>query len=338
MSVKGFCFLYGLAFAVCGAAWAAVEKESPKPVPQKTIAAWCEELKKSLSDLKWKIEPCEKLTWQIGGHSIEGRPLVYAEFGDPSAANTTLIFSAVHSDEITPLYLGIQLAHWLQENVKSPSNGPVAASASPSPSPSPLKEGAPKKSLENIRVIVAPFVNPDGFFKSPRTRMNARGVDLNRNFNTLDWNRDAIAFWKKKFKSDRRRFPGNQPSSEPETVFQEELIKKLKPTKILSIHAPLNFLDYDGPSASGLSLQRFSAEYVQECLKLRKRLKARSSGYFTGSLGNYAGQQLGIPTLTLELPSADSRKAEQYWKQFSQGIQTMIQFKVPSNPELARSP
>jgi protein MpaA len=157
--------------------------------------------------------------------------------------------------------------------------------------------------------------------------MNAHRVDINRNFKTKDWEAEAHKAWKNKYRSDPRRFPGDTPGSEPETEFQAELIRKYQPKKILSIHAPLNFLDYDGPTT--MTLVRFPKEYVQECLTLRGRLKAISSGFFPGSLGNYAGQELGIPTLTLELPSADPAKAYAYWLKFKQGIRTMIDFEMP---------
>lgn len=266
------------------------------------IQQWCEDTKKSISGLKWKgLEPCEKIDWKSGGLSVKGRPLVYAEFGDPQSPNTTLILSGVHGDEITPHYLALKLARWLEEN---------------------------RESLSKVRVVVAPMVNPDAFFSRPKTRVNARGVDVNRNFATRDWQAKALPAWKSRFKSDPRRFPGSVPGSEPETIFQEQLIQRVKPQKILSVHAPLNFMDYDGPTA--LSLERFPKEYVNECLKLRQRLKAISGGFFPGSLGNFAGRELGIPTLTLELPSADPAKAERYWKSFSTGIRTMIEFVVPS--------
>jgi protein MpaA len=106
------------------------------------------------------------------------------------------------------------------------------------------------------------------------------------------------------------------------------LIQRIRPQKILSIHAPLNFMDYDGPGASALALARFPKEYIQQCTKLRKQLKAVAGGFFPGSLGNYAGQELGIPTLTLELPSADPGKASVYWKKFQTGIRTMIEHRV----------
>ena len=264
------------------------------------IQHWCADVKKAIRDLKWNVDPCKDIGWVQGGASVQGRPIVYAEFGDPKSTNTTLVFTMVHGDEITPLYLGIQLANWLQQR---------------------------RGDLGTARVVIAPLVNPDSFFKRPRSRVNARGVDVNRNFPTRDWADKALKAWKVKFHSNPRRFPGAQPSSEPETLFQQNLIQKVKPSKILSIHAPLNFMDYDGPTP--LALDKFSYEYVRECMKLRTQLKAISGGFFPGSLGNYAGQELGIPTLTLELPTANPRKAAEYWKKFSSGIRTMIEFVVP---------
>lgn len=279
--------------------WAA-----PSPTPSNTIQSmdeWCKAVQTSVQKFKWTVEACKDVSWKQGGASVQGRPIPYAEFGDPKAANTTLVFAMVHGDEITPLFIGLQLAHWLKEN---------------------------EKSLKSTRVILAPLVNPDGFFRAPRTRMNANGVDVNRNFATSDWQAHALRAWAIKYHKDPRRYPGNEPRSEPETIFQEEMIKQFKPQKIISVHSPLNFLDYDGPLATSLSLDKFPKEYVQSCLLLRKRVKATSSGFFPGSLGNFAGQEMGIPTLTLELPTADPRKADAYWKKFSQGIRTAIEFVV----------
>jgi len=86
-------------------------------------------------------------------------------------------------------------------------------------------------------------------------------------------------------------------------------------------------IDYDGPDH--LELSHFSEEYVQKCQELRKKMKASSSGFFPGSLGNYAGQELGIPTITLELPTARADKAKEYWNQLKQGIVTAVTYVVP---------
>lgn len=276
--------------------------ESPTPPTSGEVTEkWCKELKAATRSMGWKLDPCGTgINWKFDSSSVEGRPLMYAEFGKADSKNTTLVFSMVHADEVTPLYLGIQLARWAAFYADS---------------------------LQSSRVVIAPLVNPDGFFRSRRTRVNSRGVDVNRNFNTHDWHEHALVAWKKKFRSDPRRFPGHKPESEPETVFQRMLIEKFAPHKILSIHAPLNFMDYDGPSQ--LALEKFPQEYVQECIKLKKQLKARNGEFYPGSLGNFAGQDLGIPTLTLELASADTRKAKGYWHQFRAGIRTMIEYRIP---------
>lgn len=302
----------------CAFGWSALANAQPSVPPplfpeddsvRGAVERLCAEIRKTTLGLNWRLEACgSRFTWRSGGNSVEGRPLIYAEFGDPQATNTTLVLSGIHGDELTPHFVGFQLAQWMADHPAE---------------------------LSGKRVIIAPLVNPDGFLSLPRTRVNHRGVDVNRNFATQDWNASALSAWKKKFRSDPRRYPGAKPASEPETVFQEELIRRVNPQKILSIHAPLNFLDYDGPNA--LSLEKFPREYVKECLKLRARVKAISSGFFPGSLGNFAGRELGIPTLTLELPSADPRKAEGYWKKFLEGIRVMIDFNMPSYSILRNS-
>ena len=276
-------------------------RDGDAPSETAQIAAFCEEMRTSIKALKWNVDPCPSdIQWKIGGYSVEGRPLLHADLGNPGSLNTPLIFSMVHGDEVTPLYLGLELLRWVREN---------------------------SKSLGDHRMVIAPMVNPDSFFKKPRSRVNSRGAPVNRNCPTRDWDARAKKAWKDRFKSHPRRFPGHVPDSEPETRFQRDLIASVRPLKILSVHAPLNFMDYDGPTH--LSLAQFPKDYVQECLKLRKSLKATSGGFFPGSLGNYAGQELGIPTLTLELPSADPAKARVYWERFRHGIKTMIEYRMP---------
>lgn len=262
---------------------------------------WCRDVDLEIKKLGWKFSACEGVEWKLWDiTSVEGRPLVYTEFGTPNSANTTLVMTMVHGDEITPLYVGLKLVGWLKANMGK---------------------------LQDARIVIVPLVNPDSFLRAKRTRVNARGVDVNRNFPTSDWRSRALQAWRKKFKSAPRRFPGKEPGSEPETVFQQELISRFAPSKILSIHAPLNFMDYDGPTP--LSLDKFPKDYVHECLKLRQRLKAVSGGFFPGSLGNYAGRELGIPTLTLELPTADPAQAQKYFERFLTGVRTMIEYRVP---------
>lgn len=272
---------------------------------ENTVPLICSTLNESFVKRQWLTKsqtdlPCDEIKWVVHSKSVQGRPLIYASFGDEKSKNVTLVFSMVHGDEITPLYLGFELAKWAKENMSK---------------------------YAGTRLVIAPLVNPDGFFNYPKTRVNANGVDCNRNLRTKDWERDALKAWKGKFRSDPRRFPGNSPDSEPETVFQKQLIEMVKPKKIISIHSPLNVIDYDGPDQ--LKLSRFSQEYVSKCVDLRNKIKAKSSGFFPGSLGNYAGQELGLPTITLELPTAQYQYAKKYWDLFKKGIVTVINHEVP---------
>jgi protein MpaA len=270
-------------------------------VPPQSLEKWCQDIDQAVKGMNWTIPKCKTDGLIVDGTSVKGSLLVYKEYGDPKSENVTLVLSTVHGDETTSFYIGVKLMLWLEENIaKSP----------------------------DTFVVLAPLVNPDGFFSPKKSRLNANGIDVNRNFFTKDWEARALRDWKRKTKSNPRRFPGQRPDSEPETLFQKRLIEKYRPRKILSIHAPLNFMDYDGPNT--LSLDRFPNDYVRNSMELQKKVNAVSGGYYPGSLGNFAGQEQGIPTLTLELPSADAGNAESYWNKFKGGMKTIIDFKMPS--------
>jgi protein MpaA len=267
---------------------------------EKDLASMCAALDGAYKKRSWGKDPCNQIEWIEGGKSVKGRPLIYADFGPKDSKNVTLILSMVHGDEITPLYIGFEMAAWAKKEM---SRYPQA------------------------RLIIAPLVNPDGFLDYPKTRVNANGVDCNRNFATADWEKDALKSWKKKFASNPRRFPGHKPDSEPETLFQKMLIEKFKPNKIVSVHSPLNVIDYDGPDH--LKLAEFNDEYIKKCQELRIAVKAQSTGFFPGSLGNYSGVELGIPTITLELPTAEFQHAKKYWNLWKSGMELVVRHEVP---------
>jgi protein MpaA len=122
--------------------------------------------------------------------------------------------------------------------------------------------------------------NPDGF--AMKTRTNTNGVDLNRNFDSA---------WSKESKAPRY-FPGKRPLSEPESIALLTLIKKFKPCRILSIHAPLKVVNFDGPGS----------EAIAKKMAVLIHYKAVGNiGYPTpGSMGKKC-VDLGIPLVTIEL-------------------------------------
>lgn len=139
-----------------------------------------------------------------------------------------------------------------------------------------------------LTVIVVPEVNPDGVFA--RTRVNANSVDLNRNFPAKNWRPD--------FKEARRN-PGKEPASEPETRAVMALIERYPPDFVITIHAPLYCVNWDGPAQELASVMALKNGY-RLCPYL---------GYETpGSLGSYVGLDRSVPTPTIELQETDTFK------------------------------
>ncbi len=142
------------------------------------------------------------------------------------------------------------------------------------------------------KVLILPCLNPDG--KDKTTRTNSNGVDLNRNFPTKNW--------KKTSKKDKY-FQGDNPSSEIETKFMIEILKKYNPDRILSIHSPYKIINFDGPAK----------DLAKKLSKLNNYPVQEDIGYPTlGSFGTYAGKEKNIPVITLELP--DNQSVDELWK------------------------
>ncbi len=136
---------------------------------------------------------------------------------------------------------------------------------------------------------VVPIVNPDGFFQDEPQRTNANGVDLNRNLPTYQWRQLAGRYWEKYASGTKRKFPGFNPASEPETQWLVNEINAYQPDVIVTVHAPYNLVDYDAADRANAP-RRLGI------------LKGKSLGTFPGSLGRYAGEERNIPVITLELP------------------------------------
>lgn len=207
---------------------------------------------------------CEAVHLEASGaQSVKGRPLVLRDVEAEAPKLRVLVLGGIHGDELSSASVAL---NWIK-----------LAEQSPSDTPHPV----------HWRFI--PALNPDGLLVQPPRRVNANGVDLNRNFPTPNWERDAKIYWEKKTRKDPRRWPGPKPLSEPETKFLFEQMQSFKPDLIVSIHAPYGVLDFDGPSVPPSKLGRLYLDQV---------------GIFPGSLGNYGGVHKGIPVVTIELPNA----------------------------------
>lgn len=297
-----------------------VSTEEKSKVVKKNIPQLFSRLRERINQLKfnWDLSILNESGWHTGGYSVDGYPLIYWECGEKDKTNNSaLILSSVHGDEVTPVYFGFRIVEWIK---------------------------ARPELCKDRHIVIAPFVNPDGFFRYSRgTRTNFNKVDLNRNFNTPDWAITAQKTWREKYKGLRRYYPGNQGGSEPETIFQQWLVDEYKPVKILSVHAPLNMMDYDGPVDQ--KTVSFMKSYIESCDQLREavtkatpELKFFAYGLFPGSLGNYAGRQRGIPVLTAELPSTNANMAGHYFSMMEKGTKIFLDYELKDSPVRAAGP
>ena len=211
-----------------------------------------------------KRDLCEAAQLQASSaRSVKGQTIWVRDVKPEQAGLRVLVVGAIHGDELSSAALALP---WIQLAVQTPAEAP-----------------------QRIHWRFVPLLNPDGLLNRPPRRVNANGVDLNRNFPTPNWARDARIYWEKRTGKDPRRYPGATPLSEPESRFLHGEMQGFKPDLIVSIHAPYGVLDFDGPSVPPSRLGRLYLDQV---------------GIFPGSLGHYGGVHKGVPVVTIELPNA----------------------------------
>ncbi len=169
---------------------------------------------------------------------------------------------------------------------------------------------------------VVPLLNPDGLLQKKSVRLNAHGVDLNRNMPTPNWQKETAYYWQKTG-HDPRRYPGTDPLSEPESQWLYDEIKGFKPDAIVSVHAPYGVLDFDGPPVGPKKLGA---------------LHLRLIGVYPGSLGNSAGIQHKIPVITVELPYAGIMPSQQQTSKMWTDLIHWLRYNIPKEETLAAYP
>ncbi|HEX8891302.1 MAG TPA: M14 family murein peptide amidase A [Pyrinomonadaceae bacterium] len=186
------------------------------------------------------------------GKSVKGRDINALVYG--SGEKRVLVIAGIHGDEQNTSVLARSLAVHINA------------------------ETLPK----NLTVIIVPDANPDGLLAA--TRVNANGVDINRNFPAKSWRADY---------TEQRRFPGAQPSSEPETRAVLGLLERYPPQMVVTLHAAMGCVNWDGPGGAFAAQKLASINGYPLC---------ESLGYETpGSLGLLMGVDRQIPTVTIEL-------------------------------------
>ena len=217
-----------------------------------------------------------------------------------SNQKTILIIGVVHGDEPQGKFL-IENYLNIPPPQPSPSRGEGAKLLPPNFSvkeielgtealpPPPLRGRGEFQNEERVleirvggknRLLFIPCLNPDGL--DLKTRQNANGVDLNRNFPTENW----------EVSNNPEYFGGEMASSEIETKFVTEILEEFSTDVILTLHAPYKVVNYDGPAK----------EIAQKFSDIIGYPVSNDIGYPTpGSFGTYAGVERNIPIITLEL-------------------------------------
>lgn len=205
-----------------------------------------------------------RLPLKVYGHSSLGAPLHYVPCTEPCRL---LVMAGIHGEEPETTFL---LSRALR---------------------------AFDAPLKDVAFVLC--ANPDGMALG--TRGNANGVDLNRNFPTSNWNPELV-YSRSVLEAPRDTLlsPGSAAGSEPETCALINLIQKLQPEAIVSMHAPIACVD--APARTKL------VDVLCECFNLPW---LADIGYPTpGSLGTWCKErgtsanasENALECVTLELP------------------------------------
>lgn len=186
----------------------------------------------------------------IVGHSVQGRPIEVRQVGDPKWPGELLVFGCIHGDE-------------------------CGASAL-----EPTTNGCPDPSAD---ILLVPHLDPDG--SAVRTRLNAHGVDLNRNFPSQ---------WRPIGQPGDPQYSGPRQFSEPETRLAARIIQALEPAATVWFHqygGERPFVRAWGQSVAGA--RHFAA---------LARMPFRLMRWPAGTGPNWQNHRFRAPAFVVELP------------------------------------
>ena len=210
------------------------------------------------------------------GTSVEGDEIP-AFRSEDKASKYVYLMAGVHGDEVEGVYLLQELFKWLQEEDIS------------------------------LPLIVIPILNVDGYRSG--SRVNAHGVDLNRNLPSSNWTEEA---------REEKYHPGAEALSEPENKYLVKLFEKFPPKFILTLHSWKPMLNYNGDDC--LKYAQVIHEHNQY------PLVADIENHPTpGSLGEFAPEKFDAQVLTFEAPLiSEDLSLNDIWEQNKVGTPSIV--------------
>jgi protein MpaA len=210
------------------------------------------------------------------GKSAENRPIP-AFVSETTGSKYFYLLAGVHGDEVEGVYCLAQLFEWLK-----------------------------KSSEVEMPLVVIPVLNVDGL--NHNTRINANGVDLNRNLPAKNWSPLA---------REKKYNPGKKPLSEPENILLTNLFAKYPPQFILSVHSWKAMINYNGDCKQEATIMHEENGYPM--------VDDIEDHPTPGSLGEYAPEAFGAPVLTFECPVIDDKVTlKDIWKENETAFKSLL--------------
>ena len=190
------------------------------------------------------------------GHSVKGRPITAYRLGDESSSRKALIVGSIHGDERQ----GLRVLRSIR---------------------------AMEAGIHGVDLWMIDSVNPDGL--KARSRHNARGVDLNRNFGVR---------WRRTGPRGSRYYAGPRAFSEPESRAVRSLVTRLRPAITIWYHQPLGFV-FPPLGGGDLAVSRAYAQLTGNAVRTQPGVR------YTGTATMWQNGRLPDSTaFVVELPGA----------------------------------
>jgi hypothetical protein len=194
--------------------------------------------------------------WERFGRSTQGRPIETLQIG--KGPFRTLVLGSLHGSETMAVEIAEQLARHL---------------------------GKTSDHWHEVNVLIVKTPNPDGFAK--RNSLNARKVDLNRNFPTPTDRQ-----------SKREPRAGASAFSEVETRVLRDILRTYRPHRVVHVKSTLN------PDGWALCSRRADAMSALFCEFRDLHVGRLEDHLVAGSVESYAIGMLGLETVTLAVPNS----------------------------------
>jgi hypothetical protein len=251
------------------------------------------------------LPPEPTIATEIIGYSVEGRPIEVYEFGD-GFKNIVLVGGMHGGYEWNTILLAYEMIDFFTDNIYSIPED-IKISIIPNSNPDGLARVTSGNRTGRFRPIDVIAWSADG-----RGRLNANGVDINRNFDCR-WTIDAR--WRNQPVS-----AGAGPFSEPESSTLRDYILDRQPVAAVFWHSAANTVF--GASCGNVRHPDTNDIMNRYASAARYQAKPIFDAYpISGDVEGWLAT-VGIPAITVELETRNNTE----WNRNLAGVQAVIQY------------